>query len=47
MLSWLERHPQDRYGAAPYSLDGSGVTRSELEPIFDEYIGAYDIELEG
>ena len=47
MLSWLERHPQDRYGAAPYSLDGSGVTRSELEPIFDEYIAAYDIELEG
>ena len=47
MLSWLERHPQDRYGAAPYSLDGSGVTRSELEPIFDEYIAAYNIELEG
>lgn len=47
MLSWLERHPQDRYGAAPYSLDGSGVTRSELEPIFDEYIAAYNVELEG
>src|ERR1700752_1208748 len=30
MLSWLEQHPQDRHGAAPYSLDGSGVTRADL-----------------
>ena len=47
MLGWLEQHPQDRFAAAPYSLDGSGVTRSELEPIFNEYIAAFDIELEG
>lgn len=47
MLSWLEGHPQDRLGAAPYSLDGSGVTRAELEPIFNDYITAFDIELEG
>jgi hypothetical protein len=47
MLSWLVQHPQDRFGSAPYSLDGSGVTRSELEPIFEEYIAAFDIELEG
>ncbi|HEY2043416.1 MAG TPA: sulfotransferase, partial [Jatrophihabitans sp.] len=47
MLSWLEEHPQDRFGAAPYSLDGSGVTRADLDPIFDEYIAAFDVELEG
>ena len=35
---WLDAHPQDRFGAAPYSLDGSGVTRADLEPIFDEYL---------
>jgi hypothetical protein len=47
MLGWLERHPQDRFGVAPYSLDGSGVTRTDLEPIFDEYVSAFDIELDG
>ena len=31
-------HPQDRHGSAPYSLDGSGVTRADLEPLFDEYL---------
>jgi hypothetical protein len=46
MLNWLEGHPQDRLGAAPYSLDGTGVTRADLQPIFDEYIAAFDIELE-
>jgi hypothetical protein len=24
MLDWLDAHPQDRFGVAPYSLDGSG-----------------------
>ena len=37
MLDWLDAHPQDRHGVAPYSLEGSGVTRTDLEPIFDEY----------
>jgi hypothetical protein len=46
MLDWLDVHPQDRHGVAPYSLDGSGVTRADLEPIFDEYLSAFDIELE-
>jgi Sulfotransferase family len=47
MLDWLDTHPQDRHGAAPYSLDGSGVTRADLEPVFDEYLSVFDIELEG
>jgi Sulfotransferase family len=47
MLHWLGEHPQDRHGVAPYSLDGSGVTRADLEPIFDEYLSVFDIELEG
>src|SRR6201997_2708483 len=47
MLDWLDVHPQDRHGVAPYSLDGSGVTRADLEPIFNEYLSAFDIELEG
>ena len=47
MLDWLERNPQDRFGVQPYSLDGTGVTRADLEPVFTEYLSAFDIELEG
>ena len=47
MRHWLDEHPQDRHGLAPRSLEGSGVTRADLEPIFDEYVSAFDIELEG
>ncbi len=47
MLDWLERNPQDRFGVQPYSLDGTGVTRADLEPVFAEYLSAFDIELEG
>jgi hypothetical protein len=47
MLDWLERNPQDRFGVAPYSLDGTGVTRADLESVFAEYLAAFDIELEG
>lgn len=46
ILAWLRQHPQDRFGVQPYSLDGSGVTRSELEPIFDDYLSTFDVELE-
>jgi hypothetical protein len=47
MLAWLERNPQDRFGVQPYSLDGSGVTVADLEPVFDQYLSTFDIELEG
>jgi hypothetical protein len=46
MHDWLQRHPQDRFGVQPYSLDGSGVTRADLEPVFAEYLSAFDVELE-
>jgi hypothetical protein len=47
MLDWLDAHPPDRHGLAPYSLEGSGVSRSDLEPIFDGYLSVFDVELEG
>ncbi len=46
MLGWLEQHPQDRFGVAPYALEGSGVSRADLEPIFAEYISMFDVEME-
>ncbi len=47
MLEWLQRNPQDRFGIQPYSLDGTGVTRADLESVFADYLAAFDIELEG
>ena len=47
MLDWLQHNPQDRFGVQPYSLDGTGVTRADLEPVFADYLTAFDIELEG
>jgi Sulfotransferase family len=47
MADWLQRNPQDRFGLQPYSLDGSGVTRADLEPLFAEYLSTFDVELEG
>ena len=47
MLDWLERHPQDRFGVQPYSLEGAGVTKADLEPVFAEYLSVFDIEMEG
>jgi hypothetical protein len=46
MLEWLRQHPQDRFGARPYSLDDYGVTRADLEPLFEEYLTTFDVELE-
>ncbi|HUO39690.1 MAG TPA: hypothetical protein VMU34_18450 [Mycobacterium sp.] len=47
MLDWLKRNPQDRFGVQPYSLDGAGVTIADLEPVFDEYLSRFAVELEG
>ena len=47
MVLWLERNPQDRFGMRPYSLDAYGVTTSDLEPIFGEYLSSFHIEIEG
>ena len=47
MRKWLERNPQDRFGVQPYSLEGSGVTIADLEPVFDQYLSTFDVELEG
>ena len=47
MLGWLDRNPQHRFGVRPYSLDAYGLTIADLEPIFDDYLSTFDIELEG
>ena len=40
VLSW-------ELGVATYTLDEYGLTKTELEPVFEEYLDAFDIEMEG
>jgi hypothetical protein len=47
MQNWLAEHPQDRYGVNSYSLEQYGLTVDELKPVFADYLGTFDIELEG
>ena len=47
MLAWLDQNPQHRFGARPYSLDEFGLTRRDLDPLYEEYLAAFPIELEG
>jgi hypothetical protein len=46
MRDWLRRNPQDRFGVRPYALEQFGITRSELEPLFDEYLDTFAVESE-
>jgi hypothetical protein len=46
MRNWLAEHPQDRFALNAYRLDEFGLTVDQLEPVFAEYLDAFDIELE-
>ena len=37
---------QDRFGARPYSFEQFGLSKRELEPVFEEYLATFDVELE-
>ena len=47
MSVWLERNPQHRFGRPSYELARFGLCRADLEPIFDDYISIFGVELEG
>jgi Sulfotransferase family len=46
MKTWLAEHPQDRFALNAYTLDEYGLTVETLEPVFNEYLSTFDIELE-
>ena len=46
MLNWLRLNPQNRFGKQSYSLGAYGMSEADLEPVFEEYLAAFDIELE-
>ena len=45
--TWLAGNPQHRFGRPSYDLAWFGVSRADPEPMFDAYISALDVELEG
>lgn len=45
MQGWLLRNPQNRFGSRPYSLEEFGLTRADLEPVFADYLSAFNVEL--
>jgi hypothetical protein len=47
MQTWLDANPQDRFGRSEYTLAEFGLSKEQLEPVFEEYLAAIDIELEG
>ena len=47
MAIWLERNPQHKFGRPSYELARFGLCRADLEPIFDDYISAFGVKLEG
>jgi hypothetical protein len=46
MHRWLQRNPQDRFGIRPYALKDFGITRRDLQSLFEEYLSVFDVELE-
>ncbi|MFN8625212.1 MAG: hypothetical protein U0587_04410 [Candidatus Binatia bacterium] len=46
MRQWLVANPQDRFGRPRYTLDEYGVTKEQLEPVFADYLAAFDVELD-
>ena len=47
MRAWLADNPQHKLGRAHYTLDEYGLSKAELEPVFAEYMAAFNVELEG
>ena len=47
MAVWLERNPQHKFGRPSYELARFGLCSADLEPIFDDYISAFGVEMEG
>ncbi len=47
MAAWLAENPPHKHGVSAYTLDEYGLSVDELEPMFEEYLAAFDIELDG
>ena len=44
---WLAVNPQDKFGKHEYKLAQYGLTKEQLDPMFERYLSRYDIAREG
>lgn len=47
MQTWLDANPQGKFGKHEYKLAQYGLSKEQLEPLFERYLAEYDIEREG
>lgn len=47
VTDWLAENPQGKFGRHEYKLDQYGLSKKGLEPLFERYLAAYDVEPEG
>lgn len=47
MQTWIGDNPQDKFGRHEYKLAEFGLSKEKLEPLFERYLGRYEIEMEG
>lgn len=45
--AWLDDNPQDKFGKHEYKLAQYGLTKEQLDPMFERYLSRYDIAREG
>ncbi|KHK91346.1 sulfotransferase family protein [Novosphingobium malaysiense] len=44
---WVDENPQGKFGKHEYKLDQYGLTKADLEPLFERYLSRYDVAREG
>lgn len=44
MKAWLDDNPQGKFGRHAYKLGQFGLSKADLEPMFERYLSAYDVE---
>ena len=45
--AWVDDNPQNKFGKHEYKLVQYGLTKQELEPLFERYLSRYDVAREG
>jgi hypothetical protein len=44
---WLDDNSQDKFGKHEYKLAQYGLSKEQLDPLFERYLSRYDIAREG
>jgi Sulfotransferase family len=45
--AWIDENPQDKFGRHEYKLAQYGLSKEQLEPMFERYLSRYEVAREG